>query len=117
MNPWPIGAACLLGAGFIAYFCASRGPWWPLTVLSALLAVISLQLYVAFRGDGTYHDLSAWRAMTFTVMPGLAATIVGLLLGLASVQGRVVLWRSWQGVLTLVALVIATGAVGCALML
>ncbi|TRW97237.1 hypothetical protein FNJ84_06850 [Paracoccus sp. M683] len=110
MNPWLVAALCLMGAGFIGYWSASRGPWWPATVLSLLLAVISLQLYFAFRGDGTYHDLAAWTAMTFTVMPGLVAAVAGIWLGGVRGPGRAAIWRGWQGQLTGLALAVALAA-------
>lgn len=109
MNPLLIGAICLLGAGFIAFWCSYARHWWPLMALSALLAVIALQLRGALLGDGVHHDLSAWVAMQATVMPALGGVFLGAIAGQRLGQG--LSWRSWQGVVTALLLAVAVGAV------
>lgn len=109
MNAWLIGTVCCLGAGFIAFWCSYRRLWWPLLGLTILTAIIALQLYSAFKGNGTYHDLAALRAMNFTVTPALAATIIGLVVG--DRMGPGLNWRSWQGLVTGLAMLVAIGAI------
>lgn len=108
MNPWPIAAICLMGAGFIAFWSAYARIRWVPAVLALLMAVIALQLFAAYRGDGQYHDLSAFRAMMATVLPGLAGTVIGLSLG--SWLGAGLLWRTAWGVVTALALLAVAGA-------
>lgn len=109
VNPWLIGAICLLGAGFIGFWCSYARTRWPLTILSILMAVIALQLLSAYRGDGTYHDLSAFRAMMATVAPGLLGAAVGIVAG--SLLGQGLIWRSWWGLVTVVGFGVAVAAV------
>lgn len=113
MNPLPIGVLCLLGAGFIAFWCAFSRQWWPLMAIAALLAVIVLQLRSALIADGQHHDLSAWTAMTATVIPALAGVLAGAAAGQRLGQGLT--WRSWQGVVTAALLVAAGWAVVAAM--
>lgn len=77
-------------------------------VMSVLMAVISLQLLDAYLGDGRFHDLSAYRAMNATVVPGLVGTIAGLVL--ARLRGRVLIWRSWRVAVIVLALIVVLGA-------
>ncbi len=109
MNPLLIGAICGAGAGFIAFWCSFSRTFWPLMILSVLLAVIALQLRGALVGDGVHHDLSAWIAMQATVIPALGGVTVGLVAGQALGQGLV--WKSWQGALATALLTVAAGAV------
>ncbi len=115
MNPFLIGVISLLCAGFIAGYCTFRRLWWPVIALVVLTAIIALQLYFAYQGDGHYHDLSAFTAMQATVIPALVGTVIGILTGERFGQG--VNWRSWQGALTLIALTVALGAVVRAVLL
>ena len=109
MNPLLIGALCLTGAGFIAFWCSFSRTWWPLIALAALLAVIAVQLHGAQVGDGIHHDLSAWIAMQATVIPALAGTGIGVVAG--EVTGAGLGWKSWQGGLATALLTVAAGAV------
>lgn len=108
MQPWLIAAACALGAGFIGFFGATLRLRWPLAALSLLLAAIATQLFLAARGDGTYHDLAAIRATRFTVIPALAGIAAGLIAAFAAT--RRFPWRSVPGALTLLGLTVAAGA-------
>lgn len=104
-----IAAASFFGAALIAGWCCHQRMRWPLMVLSSLMAVIALQLYFAFKGDGSFHDLAALRAMRFTVLPALVGTGVGVIAG--ERFGKGLGWRSWQGVMTGVLLLVGCGAV------
>lgn len=110
MDPWIIAASCALGAALIAFGSAWLGMRWPLTALAVMLAVIAFQLSTAAHGDDGIHDLSAYRAMTFTVIPALAGVVVGLIA--AETRSRRYAWKGWVGGLTLLALAVAVGAAG-----
>lgn len=115
MNPWIIAGLCLTGAGFVAWGAARLQLRWPLLILSALLAAIALQLYLAGRGQEGFHDLAAVVAQTFTVIPALLGVVTGLLL--AGIRGHHLRWRSRSGILSALALAIAAGAAGATLLL
>ncbi|TJZ91566.1 hypothetical protein FA743_10715 [Paracoccus gahaiensis] len=107
MIPWIIAGSCLAGAGLIAWGCARLQMHWPLAILSVLLAAIALQLYLAARGQGGFHDLAAITAQMFTVIPALLGTLAGL--GLAALRRRHIAWRRPTGMLSALALLTAAG--------
>lgn len=98
--------SCLLGAGLIALICSLRRWWWPLLALLILMAVIAWQLYRAYLGDGSYHDLSALTALHATILPALIGTLTGALAG--HHLGAGLLWRNWQAALCLMLLLAIT---------
>ncbi|WP_405404790.1 hypothetical protein [Paracoccus sp. Ld10] len=115
MNPWLVAALCLSGAGVIAWGSARLNLRWPLLVLSALLAAIAIQLFLAAQGQGGFHDLAAVVAQSFTVLPALLGAVMGLCV--ARVRGHHLAWRSLHLLLTLAAMVTAGLAVAATLIL
>mgnify|MGYP006901855871 CR=1 FL=1 len=108
MSPWIIAAACLAGAGFIAWGSVRLGLRWPLLALAWLLATIALQLYLAARGREGFHDLAAVVAQSFIVLPALLGLGIGLVL--ARLGGHRAAWRRVTGLLTALGLLTAAGA-------
>lgn len=115
MNPWIIAGLCLAGAGFIAWGSARLRLRWPLLVLALLLAAIALQLLNAAQGQGGFHDLAAIVAQSFTVLPALLGTALGL--ALATLRGHAPAWRRPSGWLSLLALLVAGLAAGATLLI
>ncbi|MFN3524912.1 MAG: hypothetical protein ACK4YU_02380 [Paracoccus sp. (in: a-proteobacteria)] len=107
MRVWLIALACLFGAGFIAWGSARLRLRWPLVVLSLLLAAISVQLFMAARGQGGMHDLAALIAQALTIAPALIGTATGL--AVARARGHRADWRGLPGALTLLGFVVAAG--------
>jgi hypothetical protein len=105
VNPWLIAALCALGSGVIAWGAMRLRLRWALVMLSVLLAAISLQLFVAARGEEGFHDLAALVAQAFTVVPALAGVAAGM--ALAAVSGHRPIWRDRVGVLIILALLLA----------
>ncbi|MCF3972377.1 hypothetical protein [Paracoccus salsus] len=115
MSVWLVAAACFLGAGFITLTAIWLRLRWPLAALSILLAAIATQLFLAARGQNGFHDLAAFRATGFTVIPALAGLAAGLIA--AGTRTRRFDWRSPPGALTLLGLAVAGGAAGWTLLL
>ncbi|TGN50456.1 hypothetical protein E4L95_17465 [Paracoccus liaowanqingii] len=107
MTPWIIAGSCGTGAALISWGSARLQMRWPLAILSVLLAAIALQLYLAARGQGGFHDLAAITAQTFTVIPALLGCLAGL--ALAALRRHPVAWRRPTGILTALALLAAAG--------
>lgn len=109
MNPWLIAGICLVASGFVAWGSARIGLRWPLLVLSALLAAISVQLFLAAQGPDGFHDLAALVAQAFTMVPALAGLGCGLLL--AGFQGHGMTWRGRGGIAMSLLLLLALAAI------
>lgn len=115
MNPLSISAACLIGAAAIALGCAALRLRWPLTALSLMLAVIALQLAQAAHGRDGIHDLGAWLAMRYTVIPALLGTAAGIAIG--ETRGWRLQYHGWQIGVTAAALILSICAAGYTLLL
>ncbi|WP_265501071.1 hypothetical protein [Paracoccus beibuensis] len=110
MNPWLIAGLCCAGSSFIAWGAARLRLRWPLLVLSALLAAIAIQLFLAARGQEGFRDLAALVAQAFTVLPALVGVACGT--AMAGPQGHRLAWCGRTGLATVAALLLSAAVVG-----
>lgn len=115
MPVWVIAAACFLGAAFMSFTAIWLRLRWPLAVLSLLLAAIAMQLFLAAKGQNGFHDLAAIRAQSFTVVPAIAGIAASF--AVATALGFTALRRDLSGLIIVVGLLIAVGAVAASLLI